>query len=325
MSECRGVIVIAEQKAGKVLPTSYEVLSVARQIAGSLGGDVTAVLLGSSEGRSLAERGADKVWVVESPELASFHDEIYTKVLAHLIREAKPEVVVGAATITGKALFGRLAVRMNSGLAADAIAFQTDAGTRSVTITRSVFAGNAFAQLSVKTKPQLLTIRPKIFPEAKPNGKQGVVIQKEVPRENFSSEAKWLESVIDQGTSVNLTQADVIVSGGRGLRGPENFALIRGLAEVLGGAMGASRAAVDAGWIPYSHQVGQTGKTVNPKLYIACGISGAIQHLAGMQGSKCIVAINKDPDAPIFKVAAYGIVGDLFEVVPALTQKLNKD
>jgi len=324
MSDFRGVLAIAEQKSGKVQPASYEVLSVARQIADFWGGDVTALLLGSSDGQSLAERGADKVWIVTAPELVPFQDEVYSNVVGHLIDEAKPEVVVGTATITGKALFGRLAAKLGSGLAADAIGFQVDPGTRTVTINRSVFAGNAYAQLAVKTRPQLITIRPKIFPEAKPNGKKGEVTSKGVPRDLFAASAKWLESVVEQGTSVNLNQADIIVSGGRGLRAPENFALIQALAGALGGAVGASRAAVDAGWIPYAHQVGQTGKTVNPKLYVACGISGAIQHLAGMQGSKCIVAINKDPDAPIFKVATYGIVGDLFEVVPALTQELKK-
>ncbi len=324
MTDVRGVIAVAEQKEGRVQAVSFEVLTVARQIAEALGSRVTAVLLGSSEGEVLSEKGADRVWVVAAPELASFQDEAYARVLAHLITEAKPAVVVGAATITGKTLFGRLAAKLGTGLASDAVAFQVDPEKGSVAVTRSVFSGNALAQLVVRTSPQLITIRSKIFGEAKPTGTNGEVVAKSVPQDLLFTKAKCLQSVMEQSQSVNLTQADIIVSGGRGLRGPENFSLIQSLADVVGGAVGASRAAVDAGWIPYAHQVGQTGKTVNPKLYIACGISGAIQHLAGMQGSKCIVAINKDPGAPIFKVATYGIVGDLFEVIPALTQQIKQ-
>lgn len=324
MSDYRGILAVAEQRAGKVQPVSFEILAVARQIADELGVEVTAVLLGSPEGKALAERGADRVWNVAAPELTAFQDDVHAQVLSHVVAEVKPEVVVGAATIAGKALFGRLAAKMGLGLAADAIAFEINREQRSVTVTRSVFAGNALVQLSVRSAPQLITIRPKIFGEAKIVEKKGEIFLAKVPQELLSGKARWLESVSEQGQSVNLAQADIIVSGGRGLRGLENFPLIKSLADAIGGAVGASRAAVDAGWIPYAHQVGQTGKTVNPKLYIACGISGAIQHLAGMQGSKCIVAINKDPEAPIFKVATYGIVGDLFEVVPALTREIKQ-
>jgi electron transfer flavoprotein alpha subunit len=323
MADFNGVVGVAEQRNGKLQSTSLEVLTVARKIADDLGTEVTAILLGSSDGDTPAERGADRVWMVSAPELEHFQAGVYNQVLGHLLAELKPEVIVGAATIAGKALFGRLAANLGTGLASDAVAIETDKEKRTVAVTRAVYGGNAVAQWVVRTLPQIITIRSKVFGEAKPNGEKGEVIQKDVPRELFSSPAKWLKSAEERGQSVNLSQADIIVSGGRGLRGPENFAMIDGLANALGGAVGASRAAVDAGWISYAHQVGQTGKTVNPKLYVACGISGAIQHLAGMQSSKCIVAINKDPEAPIFKIATYGIVGDLFVVVPALTQKLK--
>jgi electron transfer flavoprotein alpha subunit len=267
-------------------------------------------------------RGADKVYVVDSPHLKFYQNEPYSNVLTELIREYKPEVVLCGATTIGRSLVPRVAINVPAGLTADCTGLDIDKDEKLLLQTRPAFGGNIMATIiTPKFRPQMATVRHKVMKEAEiDTSLKAEVIQKEYREELLSSRTKLLDMVEEIEETINLAEADVIVSGGRGVGAPENFSIIRELAMALSGAVGASRSAVDAGWIPYSHQVGQTGKTVCPKLYIACGISGQIQHLIGMQSSKVIIAINKDPDAPIFKIATYGIVGDLFEVVPALTK-----
>ncbi len=325
----RGVWVFAEQKENKVQPVVFELLGKARELADKLNTYVGAVLLGENvkdQVEELIYRGADNVYLVEDSSLRHFVDEEYASILTRLIKKYRPEIVLSGATAIGRALVSRVAVQLHAGLTADCTGLDVDLETRNLLQTRPAFGGNIMATIiTPRHRPQMATVRHKVFPEAKRDEtRKGEVIVERVEEGDLDVRSKVLEVVKEVTSTVNLSEADIIVSGGRGLRGPENFKLLEELAEVLGAAVGASRAAVDAGWIPYSHQVGQTGKTVCPKLYIAVGISGQIQHLVGMQSSKCIVAINNDPTAPIFSVAHYGIVGDLFEVVPALTKAFKK-
>ena len=324
----RGVWIFAEQRNGNLSTVSFELLGVGRKLADDLGVDLTAVLFGpdmDGAAEELVCRGADQVLWVDNEALLIFHDDIYAQVLARLIEEEKPEIVLTGATAIGRSFIPKVAVRVNTGLTADCTGLAIDLERRLLLQTRPAYGGNIMATIICPNKrPQMATVRHKVMPAAEPQeGRTGQIIRRTAKPEHLASRTTLVEFVEEVEETVNLVEADIIVSGGRGLGKPENFALIRELALAVGGAVGSSRAAVDAGWIPYSHQVGQTGKTVSPKLYIACGISGAIQHLAGMQSSDVIVAINKDPDAPIFDVATYGIVGDLFEVVPELIRKLG--
>jgi len=274
----------------------------------------------------LSARGADKIYIVDAPELKNYQDDSYTNVIVKLVEEYKPEIVLCGATTIGRSMISRVAVRIDAGLTADCTGLDIDEKERLLLQTRPAFGGNIMATIITPNhRPQMSTVRHKVMKEADIHkSHKSEVIKKTYSADILKSRTTLLDIVEEIEETVNLAEADIIVSGGRGLGKPENFAMIKELAKVVGGAVGSSRAAVDAGWMPYSHQVGQTGKTVCPKLYIACGISGQIQHLIGMQSSKVIVAINKDPDAPIFKVATYGIVGDLFEVVPALTKEFSK-
>ncbi len=329
-SDWKGVWVFAEQKDGKVQPVVYELLGKARELADDLKTYVGAVLLGDNvekECDELFKRGADKVYLVEDSLLKHFVDEAYANVFIRLITKYKPEIVLCGATTIGRALMSRVAVPLKAGLTADCTGLSIDPEKKILLQTRPAFGGNIMATIiSPNSRPQMATVRHKVFPEAEADNKRkaGEIIREKLVEEDKDVRTKVLEVVKEISSTINLSEADIIVSGGRGLRSKENFKLIEDLAKVLGGAVGASRAAVDSGWISYAHQVGQTGKTVCPKLYIAVGISGQIQHLVGMQSSKCIVAINSDPSAPIFSVAHYGIVGDLFEIVPQLTKALEK-
>jgi electron transfer flavoprotein alpha subunit len=329
MSEYNGIWVFAQQKSGNIAGVTYECLNAGRKLADGRSTELAAVVFGSGiedQAAKLFKYGADRVLYVDNADFSNFIDDSYVKVLAHLIAESKPEAVVGSATFYGKSLFPRLAARLQVGLAADCngLAIRDDGG---VVATKPAFGGNVWLSVVFSEKrPQLVTLRPKVVAEAtKDDSKSGSVEKPEIPPELFDSKIKITGSSGGGKGAVSLTEADIIVSGGRGLKAPENFAMLQELADAVGGALGASRAVVDAGWIEYSHQVGQTGKTVNPKLYIACGISGAIQHLVGMQSSGTIVAINRDKDAPIFKVSSYGIVGDVFDIVPALIEKFKKE
>ncbi len=327
----KGVWVFCEQKKGLLQSISYELLGEGRRLADRLGVEMCGVLLGENikkSGGDIIHRGADKVYIVDSPSLMNYQDDPYTNVLVELIQEYKPEIMLIGATTIGRSLAPRVATKIRTGLTADCTSLDIDDETRNLLQTRPAFGGNIMATiLCTDYRPQMATVRHKVMKESPINKKrQGEIIIKEYPHKApaLKSRTKIVDIIEEVEATVNIAEADIIVSGGRGIGGPENFKIIEELAQVLGGAVGASRATVDAGWIPYSHQVGQTGKTVCPKIYFACGISGQIQHLIGMQSSNIIVAINKDPSAPIFKIATYGIVGDVKEVVPLLTQKFKK-
>jgi electron transfer flavoprotein alpha subunit len=321
-----GFLVFAELKNNELAPLTKQVLGAARVLADSKGLSVAAIAIGNNiatVGDSLIKFGADKVYLCQSAEVENYLDESYAKIIAETVNRENAKYVLGGASFVGKELFARLSVLLSSGFAPDVTAIEWDGDN--LLATRPVYGGKAIIKVSpAGPGPQLATLRPKAFPEAAENqSRTGSSEEVVYDAAKFGARARVLEKVKEGGQTISLTDADIIVSGGRGLRDPANFSLIRDLAEALGAAVGASRATVDAGWIPYAHQVGQTGKTVNPKLYVACGISGAIQHLVGMQSSKVIVAINRDPEAPIFKVATYGIVGDIFEILPKLTARIK--
>jgi len=328
-SAYKDVWVFCEQKKGIIQSVAYELLGEGKKLATKLDCKLCAVLLGENikeKANDLFSRGADIVYLSDSPHLKYYQDESYTKVLVELINEHKPEIFLCGATTIGRSLVSRVAVKINAGLTADCTALDIDKDEKLLLQTRPAFGGNIMATIITPNhRPQMATVRHKVMKEADVDGKRkGKIIEKSYTDEIMSSRTKLIDIVEEIEETVNIAEADVIVSGGRGVGGAENFDVIKELALTMGAAVGASRSAVDADWIPYSHQVGQTGKTVCPKIYIACGISGQIQHLIGMQSSKIIIAINKDPDAPIFKIATYGIVGDLFEIVPALTKKFKQ-
>ena len=324
-----GVWIFAEQRQGKASTVVMELLGAGRKLADDLGEKLTAVLLGHDmepTARDLVHYGADEVIYVDNPLLANFNDGPYASVLSDLIKERKPSIVLAGATFMGRSFIPMVASMVDTGLTADCTALAVDPETRDLLQTRPAFGGNIMATIICpRHRPQMATVRHKVLPPAvkDPHHKGEVHIIRDVDGSRMDQRTEVIEVVEEIMDTVNLAEADIIVSGGRGLGSPEGFRIIEELALELGGAVGASRAVVDAGWVPYSHQVGQTGKTVQPKLYIACGISGAVQHLAGMQSSDVIVAINKDPDAPIFDVANYGLVGDLFEIVPQVTRSIK--
>ncbi|MFH1039369.1 MAG: electron transfer flavoprotein subunit alpha [PVC group bacterium] len=324
-----GVWIFAEQKKGRIQSVVYELLGAGRSLADQREVELAAVLIGNEVEPAVGElisRGADKVYLAEAAPLAVFLDEPYSRILSRLIRAYKPEIVLTGATAIGRSLIPRVAAEIYTGLTADCTGLAIDDQRGLLLQTRPAFGGNIMATIVCEDyRPQMATVRHKVMKEAVPDlSRTGEIVRVEVAPEELRSRTRFVESVEELGYAVNIAEADIIVSGGRGMKGPENYALLQELAELIGGAVGASRAAVDAGWIPYSHQVGQTGKTVQPKVYIACGISGAIQHLVGMQSSDVIIAINKDPAAPIFSVATYGMVGDLFEIIPALIKRLKE-
>jgi electron transfer flavoprotein alpha subunit len=329
LSSYKNVWVFAEQKEGTIQSITYELLGEGRKLANQLGEKLCAVLLGYKIGdkaKSLLERGADKVYVLDYKELEFFQDESYASAFIDLVQKEKPSIILCGATTIGRSLCSRVAVPVHAGLTADCTALAIDPEKKLLLQTRPAFGGNIMATIiTPNTRPQMATVRHKVMKEAVVDtSRTGEVVQCIMDAALLTSRATRLKFVPETETTMNIAEANIIVSGGRGLQAPENFALVRELAEVLGAGVGASRAAVDAGWIPYSHQVGQTGKTVCPKIYIACGISGQIQHLAGMSSSDIIVAINKDPDAPIFKYASYGIIGDIFKVLPVMTREFKK-
>jgi electron transfer flavoprotein alpha subunit len=329
LAEWSGIMIFAEYRHGKLAPVAFELLGVGRQLADQQQVPLSAVLLGSGMGeaaRDLVAHGADIVYQVDDPALEFFTDEIYGNILEDVIREQKPEVVLAGATAIGRSFIPLVATALATGLTADCtgLAIRSEDGV--LLQTRPAFGGNIMATIECPyTRPQMATVRPRVMKAVVPDpGRKGEIVDYRPEPERLQSRVKVLQSVLQEQDQVNITEGDIIVAGGRGLDNKKGFELIRQLADTVGGAVGASRGAVDAEWIPYPHQVGQTGKTVNPKLYIACGISGAIQHVVGMQSSETIVAINKDPHAPIFDVATYGIVGDVFEVVPKLIEKIKE-
>ncbi len=324
-----GIWVYAEQRDGIIAPVVHELLGKARDLAEELETELSAVLLGHEVGNLTSELiafGSDQVIVVDDPALRHFQDELYAKALSFLIDKHKPAIVLAGATVIGRSFIPRVAIDVHTGLTADCTGLGIDPETQNLQQTRPAFGGNIMATiLTPNHRPQMATVRHRVFdPLARDDGRSGIVIEESIDLDLVETQTRWLGFEKEKTTLVNLTEANIIVSGGRGLKDAKNFALLEELAEAVDGAVGASRAAVDAEWIPYAHQVGQTGKTVKPNIYIACGISGAIQHLAGMSSSDYIIAINKDTDAPIFKAADLGIVGDLFEIVPKLTKRIKE-
>lgn len=325
----RDVWVFAEQFDGQIESITYELLGEGRKLADALGMQLCAVLLGSGirdRAEALIQRGADRVYLADHPDLAYFQDERYAAVLVDLIGLHKPNILLCGATTIGRSLVSRVAVTTETGLTADCTGLAIDPEEKRLLQTRPAFGGNIMATIITPNhRPQMATVRHKVMQEAVADpSRQGEITVCDLADTLLKARTERLKYVPEQGATINIAEADIIVSGGRGLQKPENFKLIEALAEVLNGGVGASRAAVDSEWMPYSHQVGQTGKTVCPKIYIACGISGQIQHLAGMSSADIIVAINRDPDAPIFKVATYGMVGDALTIVPMLTQAFRK-
>lgn len=325
--EHRGVWVFAEQRNGEIKNVTYELLSRGRELADFLKTDLCAVCFGHNinQPQQLTTGGADKVYVVDDPVFASGSEDPYVSELVMLTKKYQPEIILAGATPFGRSFFPRVAAILKTGLTADCTGLDIDTEKRLLRQTRPTFGGNIMATIICPVKrPQMATVRPRVFKKSLAHGAHvGQIIKVDFKQESVTARTKLLNFVADLTERVKLEDADIIVSGGRGLGKPENFQLIRELATALNAAVGSSRPPVDDGWIPYTHQVGQTGKTVCPKLYIAVGISGAVQHLAGMQTSDCIIAINDDPNAPIFQVATYGIVGDLFKVVPLLTERLK--
>ncbi|MEW5718118.1 MAG: electron transfer flavoprotein subunit alpha/FixB family protein [Chloroflexota bacterium] len=317
------ILIVAEEREGTLRKVSYELVTVANEIAKGLGGAVEAVVIGNNVGacaESLAKTGVAKVYHADSPALTHFAPEVFAATLADVIRKASPSVVLMPATGLGKELGAKVAAKLDWGVVTDCITFQVEGGT--LIFKRPVYAGKAMATIKAKSLPVIASIRPNIFPPAPQESAAAPIEKVEVAA--ITPRAKVVEKVKKEAVDVDLAEAKVVISGGRGAKNADGFVQIREIAKMLGAAVGASRAAVDAGWIDYSTQVGQTGKTVAPQLYIALGISGAIQHLAGMSSSKVIVAVNKDPDAPIFQAADYGIVADMFEVMPVLKDELKK-
>jgi electron transfer flavoprotein alpha subunit len=316
------ILAFAEQRDGVIKKSSLEAAQAAAGLASKAGGTCTGLVVGSGGAAHAAELGAygvGRVIVVDQPDLARHSNSAVAKVIAEIAQREGADVVVLSASQTGKDLAPRVAVKLGAGLAADCVALALDGA--SIVCTRPVFAGKALVDVTVETPVKVLTLRPNVF-TATPGHGTATVETATVQLGAGDFGAVVMETKVASGRP-DVTEADIIVSGGRGLKAPEHFRMIEELADALGAAVGASRAVVDAGWRPHDEQVGQTGKTVAPTLYVACGISGAVQHLAGMSSSKYIVAINKDKDAPIFQVADYGIVGDVFEVLPELTARIR--
>lgn len=329
LSAYKDVWVFAEQRDGVIMPVVIELLGEGKKLANEVGCNLCAVLCGHHvEGLAdqLFEYGADKVYVADHEELATYRTDAYTKVINDAIEEYKPEIVLLGATHIGRDLGPCLAVKANTGLTADCTKLEIDPEDKKIKQTRPAFGGNLMATIVCPNhRPQMSTVRPGVMEKAAfEEGRKGELIKLNVEFKEGDIRTKVLEIVKTMKDTVSLTDAEIIVSGGMGLGKPEGFELLKQLADKLGGIVAASRAAVDAGWIDHAYQVGQTGITVKPKIYIACGISGAIQHVAGMQNSEQIIAINTNENAPIFEIADYGIVGDLYKVIPAIMEALDK-
>ena len=322
----RSIWVFAEQRDGRLKNVDFELLTKGRELANTLKTELCAVCLGHNinDINQLIKYGADKVYLIDDPALATNQEDLYTGELVRLIREHKPEIFLAGATSLGRSLIPRVAAILRTGMSADCTGLDIDTENRWLLQTKPSYGGNIMAIITCPDKrPQIASVRPRVFKAIPNSNHQGQIIKVDFKKEAVTSRTKLLGFVEDITEKVKIEDADIIVAGGRGVGKMENFKLIEELSHVLGAAVGATRPPVDEGWTTYSHQIGQTGKTVSPKLYIACGISGAVQHTAGISTSETIVAINNDPNAPIFEVATYGIVGDLFQVLPLLIRKLK--
>jgi len=320
------VLVFIEVRESKIKKYSLEALSEGKRRADDLGTKLHAVMMGQDLEELAPECfacGAAKVHILESPFLSQYSPTAYAWVLKELVEELKPEIIFLSASAMGKDLGPRLAARLDVGLVSDCIETKITGGE--LEVVRPIFAGKAFATIAFGSSPKMATLRPNVFPLVDTGDSKGDVVKKEVTVPEEKVKNRVVEVLQEEGSDLDVTEAKIVISGGRGMKGPENFDLLRDLTKLLPqAAIGASRSAVDSGWIDHQHQVGQTGKTVSPNLYMAFGISGAIQHIAGMSSSKVVVAVNKDPDAPIFKITDFGIVGDLFQVIPPLKAELKK-
>lgn len=318
------ILAFVESRENKIKNSGFETASTALKLANEIGADIEVLLIGSNVSSVAAELGSygiKKVVLVEDAKLEKYSTTAYTKVLSETAKLRGADVIILSASAMGKDISPRVSAKLEAGLVADCTEIKAEGGN--ITATRPVYAGKAFIEVRVTSPVKIFTLRPNVFKAVKIDGVTAETEKIDIPLSETDF-AVQVKEVLVSNEKLDVTEADVVVSGGRGLKGPENFYLVEDLAKVLGGAAGASRAIVDAGWRPHSDQVGQTGKTVSPSLYIAVGISGAIQHLAGMSSSKCIVAINKDKDAPIFQIADYGIVADALEIMPALTEEFKK-
>ena len=329
IDEYKGIAVFIEQRANKIAGVSYEMLGEGRKLADQLGEKLLAILIGynmAEKAENLIKYGADKVFYYDGSDLEQFKDETYAQIVSDYISSEKPSILIAGATAIGRSFIPKIAAKVYGGLTADCTKLEIDTDKKILLGTRPAFGGNLMATIICpKHRPQIATVRHKVMQPAQYNAiHTGEFVVHSIKDGAYQDRTRIIDIVKEVESTVNITEADIIVSGGRGMQEPANFKYIHELAEVLGGAVGASRAAVDAEWTPYSHQVGQTGKTVCPKLYIACGISGAVQHQAGMQSSEYIIAINKDPDADIFQIANLGIVGDVLQILPKLTQSFKK-
>lgn len=321
--------VVAELLSGEIQPVTHELIGAARALADARKSEVWVVVMGSGlsvQTETLIAFGADGVIIVDDNRLAGFVDEIEAKVMERLINKYKPEVVICGATTRGRALIPRVAVKMNCGLTADCTELAIDSDNGDLLQTRPAFGGNIMATIRCSNhRPQMATVRPRVMKSLDPDPKRtGKVVKEDVMDTDAEKVKRIIEVFHSTEMAVNLGDAQIIISGGRGMKGPGGFNLLKQLASTVGGAVGASRAAVDAGWIPYAHQVGQTGQTVQTKIYISCGISGQIQHLVGMQSCDMIIAIDKDPNTPMMQIADIAIVGDLFEIIPEIIKQIPK-
>ncbi len=331
-SDYRGVWVYLEAHGNELSDVGFELLSEGRKLADELKVPLSGIAIGSGIEKNAGiafQYGMDKLYIIDDPVFENNIDDIFSKALVQLISKHKPEIFLAGATSFGRTLAPKVAAILKTGLTADCTGLTIDDEKKILLQTRPTFGGNILATIITRNaRPQMATVRPHVMEKKIINEDPGdikdKIIKIEIDPKNFKTKYKMLGTETEKGEKINITDYEVIVSGGRGLGGGEKFELLKELADTLSGVVGASRAAVDSGWISYPHQVGQTGKTVNPKIYIACGISGAIQHLAGMQTSDIIIAINKDSNAPIFKVANYGIVGDLFEIIPMLIKRIKE-
>ncbi len=327
LADYKGVWVITEHDGKKPISVTFELLGEAVKLAKKRNTYTAAVLLGnnvSEMAKEVASYGAEKVFLCQNPVLEHYRTEPYGEVIVSMVQKFKPEIILTGATTQGRDLAGYIATKLETGLTADCTGLEIDEATGNLLQTRPAFGGNIMATiLCPNTRPQMSTVRPKVFAVPPRQNRQPEIVNFDYDFSNLPIRTEVLEYIPFE-EKISLADAEIIVSGGRGIGKPENFEILKELSNTIGAALGASRAAVDAGWISYEHQVGQTGKTVRPMIYIACGISGSVQHLAGMKHSDIIIAINKDPEAPIFKVANYGIVGDALEIVPILTRELKK-
>ncbi len=328
--EWRGVWVTAEYRFGHTAPVTFELLGKGRELANDLSVPLTAVLIGSGvrqHAQELVERGADRVLVVDHPELEQFRDDVFARIVSGLARREKPEIILAGATAMGRSYIPQVATMLETGLTADCTELEVRKEDRSLLQTRPAFGGNLLATIVCPNhRPQMSTVRPHVLKALEPDAsRQGEIVEITPTDEELSSRLKIVESVMEKAEGPGLADSDIVVAAGRGMESEKNMALIHELAELLEAGVGASRAVTDAEWLPHRTQIGQTGVTVSPKLYMGFGISGAIQHVVGIQGADMIVAVNKDPEAPIFDLATYGIVGDVKTILPLLIKKIKKE